>query len=55
MPYVLGRDVSSLGLKAGDKLNHEQGKLPSALKFDAFWHEEPKPKAEPKKKPAVKK
>ena len=40
MPYVIERNVPTLGLKVGDKLKHEQGQLPAALKFDAAWQEE---------------
>lgn len=51
MAYIIKREVPTLGLKVGDKLKHEFGKLPSALTFDAEWHDEPaEEKAEKPKK-----
>lgn len=53
MPYVMVREENGLNLKKGDKLKHEEGKLPIALKFSAEWIE---PETEPEpKKPAPKK
>lgn len=51
MGYIIKRNEPTLGLKVGDKLKHEFGKLPSALTFAADWHDEaeeakPKTKAE---------
>lgn len=39
MPYIITRAVPSLELSVGDELKHEQGKLPTALLFDAEWVE----------------
>lgn len=51
MAYIIKRNEPTLGLKVGDKLKHEFGKLPSALTFAADWQDEaeeakPKTKAE---------
>ena len=39
MAYIMLRDVAELKLKQGEKLEHEFGKLPSALEFSAKWQE----------------
>lgn len=57
MPYIVTREDKDLGLKLGQELKHEQGKLPTSLKFNASWKEseakeEPEHKArKPKAKP----
>lgn len=49
MPYVMVREEKGLNLKKGDKLKHEEGKLPIALKFSAEWIEPEPEKPAPKK------
>ena len=51
MPYVVTREVASLGLQVGDELKHEKGKLPAALTFDTQWCE---PEAAVKEAPKAK-
>lgn len=43
MPYIVTREDKDLGLKLGQELKHEQGKLPTALKFVAAWNEDDEP------------
>ena len=48
MAYIVTRDIPELKLVYGQKLEHEKGKLPDALKFSASWQE---PEVEPEQKP----
>lgn len=50
MPYIVTRADKDLGLKLGQELQHEEGKLPIALKFVAKWVEPEKEKPAEKQK-----